>query len=158
MTPIEAQPQQTRIAQHHHQGVAVAPGQHEASEVHLSLESRRRLHVVLNVDKCVEQEIDPYIAGSRERHNQPLGERMKAPPECPAEADAVTAMKYRMQTAEGKAIYSKRKATVETVFGVIKEVLGFRRFHLRGLRGAEGEWNLVCMGWNLKRMHALAGG
>ena len=115
-------------------------------------------HSKENVDKCVEQEIEPYIAGSRERHNQPLGERMKAPPECPAEADAVTAMKYRMQTAEGKAIYSKRKATVETVFGVIKEVLGFRRFHLRGLRGAEGEWNLVCMGWNLKRMYALAGG
>ena len=61
-------------------------------------------HSKENVDKCVEQEIDPYIAGSRERHNQPLGERMKAPPECPAEADAVTAMKYRMQTAEGKAI------------------------------------------------------
>ena len=61
-------------------------------------------HSKENVEKCVEQEIDPYIAGSRERHNQPLGERMKAPPECPAEADAVTAMKYRMQTAEGKAI------------------------------------------------------
>ena len=43
-------------------------------------------------------------------------------------------------------------------FGVIKEVLGFRRFHLRGLRGAEGEWSLVCIAWNLKRMYALAGG
>ena len=60
-------------------------------------------HSKENVEKCVEQEIEPYIAGSRERHNQPLGERMKAPP-CPASADAVTAMKYRMQTAEGKAI------------------------------------------------------
>ena len=63
---------------------------------------------------------------------------MKAAPECPADADAVTAMEHRLQTAEGKTIYGKRKATVETVFGVIKEVLGFRRFHLRGLRGAEG--------------------
>ena len=60
------------------------------------------------------------------------------------------------QTAEGKAIYSKRKSTVETVFGVIKEVLGFRHFHLRGLRGAEGEWSLVCTAWNLKRLYALA--
>ena len=79
-------------------------------------------------------------------------------PECPADADAVTAMQHRLQTAEGKAIYSKRKSTVETVFGVIKEVLGFRRFHLRGLRGAEGEWSLVCTAWNLKRLYALAGG
>ena len=115
-------------------------------------------HSKENVERCVEQDIEPYIAGSRERHNQPLEDRLKAPPECPADADAVTAMKHRLQTAEGKAIYSKRKSTVETVFGVIKEVLGFRRFHLRGLRGAEGEWSLVCTAWNLKRMYALAGG
>ena len=115
-------------------------------------------HSKENVEKCVEQGIDPYIAGSRERHNQPLEERMKAPTECPEGADAVTAMQHRMQTAEGKAIYGKRKATVETVFGVIKEVLGFRRFHLRGLRGAEGEWTLVCTAWNLKRLHVLVGG
>ena len=115
-------------------------------------------HSKENVEKCVEQGIDPYIAGSRERHNQPLEERMKAPPACAADADAVTAMQQRMQTAEGKAIYGKRKATVETVFGVIKEVLGFRRFQLRGLRGAEGEWSLVCTAWNLKRLYVLVGG
>ena len=106
-----------------------------------------------NVERCVEQDI-PYIAGNRERHNRPLEDRLNCTPECPADADAVTAMKHRLQTAEGKAIYSKRKSTVETVFGVIKEVLGFRRFHLRGLRGAEGEWSLVCTAWNLKRMYA----
>ena len=116
-------------------------------------------HSKENVERCVEQGIEPYIAGSREPHNQALEQRLQAPPECPAEAnaDAVTAMKHRLQTAAGKAIYSKRKATVETVFGVIKEVLGFRRFHLRGLRGARGEWNLVCTAWNLKRMYVLAG-
>ena len=114
-------------------------------------------HSKENVERCVEQDIEAYIAGSRERHNQPLEERLKVPPECPADADAVTAMKQRLQTAEGKAIYSKRKSTVETVFGVIKEVLGFRRFHLRGLRGAQGEWTLVCTAWNLKRLYALAG-
>ena len=115
-------------------------------------------HSKENVERCVEQDIEPYIAGSREHHNQPLEDRLNAVPECPADADAVTAMQHRLQTAEGKAIYSKRKATVETVFGVIKEVLGFRRFHLRGLRGAEGEWSLVCTAWNLKRLYALAGG
>ena len=42
---------------------------------------------------------------------------------------------------------------METVFGVVKEVMGFRRFHLRGLEAVQGEWALVCMAWNLKRMH-----
>ena len=65
-------------------------------------------HSKENVERCVEQDIEAYIAGSRERHNQPLEERLKVPPECPADADAVTAMKQRLQTAEGKAIYSKR--------------------------------------------------
>ena len=115
-------------------------------------------HSKENVEKCVEQGVEPYIAGSRERHNKPLEERLKTVPACPADADAVTAMQHRMQTVEGKAIYGKRKATVETVFGVIKEVLGFRRFHLRGLRGAAGEWSLVCTAWNLKRLHVLVGG
>ena len=114
-------------------------------------------HSKENVERCERQGIEPYIAGSREHHNQPLAQRMQSPPACPADADAVTAMQYRLQTAEGKAIYSKRKATVETVFGVIKEVLGFRRFHLRGLQAVRGEWNLVCTAWNLKRLYVLAG-
>lgn len=54
-------------------------------------------------------------------------------------------------------MYAKRKSTVETVFGIVKEVMGFRRFHLRGLDAAQGEWNLVCMAWNLKRRYTLAG-
>ena len=66
-------------------------------------------------------------------------------------------MAHRLRTPAGKQLYAKRKSTVETVFGILKEVLGFRRFHLRGLQSAQGEWNLVCMAWNLKRMHVLAG-
>ena len=47
---------------------------------------------------------------------------------------------------------------METVFGVIKEAMGFRRFHLRGLHATGGEWTLVSLAWNLKRMHVLAAG
>ncbi|MCP4009483.1 MAG: transposase, partial [Proteobacteria bacterium] len=65
-------------------------------------------------------------------------------------------MRHRLRTPEGKALYAKRKSTVETVFGIIKEVLGFRRFHLRGFESVQGEWSLVCMAWNMKRMYALA--
>jgi IS5 family transposase len=110
-----------------------------------------------NVNHCEAAKVTPYISDHRERHNPPWDERFKTPPPCPQDADAVTAMAHRLRTAEGKAIYAKRKSTVETVFGIIKEVMGFRRFQLRGLDAAQGEWNLVCMAWNLKRMHALAG-
>lgn len=110
-----------------------------------------------NVARCEGSEITPYICDHRERHNLPWDERFKAPPPCPQDADAVTTMAHRLRTAEGKAVYAKRKSTVETVFGIVKEVMGFRRFHLRGLDAAQGEWNLVCMAWNLKRMYALEG-
>jgi transposase len=110
-----------------------------------------------NVKRCQADEITPYISDSRERHHLPWNERFQSPPPCPEEADAVMVMAHRLRTPEGKAVYAKRKSTVETVFGIIKEVLGFRQFRLRGLDSAQGEWNLVCMAWNLKRMHALAG-
>ena len=110
-----------------------------------------------NVKRCEAKEITPYISDSRERHNLPWDERFKSVPPCPEDADAVTAMAHRLRTSQGKAIYAKRKSTVETVFGIIKEVLGFRQFQLRGLDSAQGEWNLVCIAWNLKRMYALAG-
>ena len=110
-----------------------------------------------NVKRCQADEITPYISDSRERHNLPWDERFQSPPSCPEDADAVTAMAHRLRTPEGKAVYAKRKSTVETVFGIIKEVLGFRQFHLRGLDSAQGEWNLVCMAWNLKRMYTLVG-
>ena len=61
-------------------------------------------HSKENVERCERQGIEPYIAGSREHHNQPLAQRMQSPPACPADADAVTAMRYRMRTAEGKAM------------------------------------------------------
>jgi len=110
-----------------------------------------------NVKRCEANEITPYISDRRERHNLAWDERFKSPPPCPEGADAVTAMRHRLRTPEGKAMYARRKSTVETVFGIIKEVMGFRQFHLRGLDAAQGEWNLVCMAWNLKRMYALAG-
>lgn len=109
-----------------------------------------------NVKRCEAEQLTPYISDNRERHNLPWDERFKSPPPCPKDADAVTTMRHRLRTPEGKAIYAKRKSTVETVFGIIKEVLGFRRFHLRGFESVQGEWSLVCMGWNMKRMYALA--
>ena len=67
-------------------------------------------------------------------------------------------MAYKLQTEIGKAIYRLRKCTVEPVIGIIKEVLGFRQFSLRGEQAAAGEWCLVCLAFNLKRLHSLLAG
>jgi transposase len=109
-----------------------------------------------NVEKCIEGGIEPFISEKRQPHNLPLMERFSEDPEPPPNATPVQAMRHRLQTQQGKTVYAKRKATVETVFGIVKEVLGFRQFLLRGLDAVQGEWSLVCIGWNLKRMHALS--
>jgi hypothetical protein len=67
----------------------------------------------------------------------------------------VEEMAYKLKTEIGQAIYRLRKCTVEPVIGIIKEVLGFRQFSLRGLAAAAGEWCLVCLAFNLKRWHIL---
>ena len=67
-------------------------------------------------------------------------------------------MAYKFQTELGGAIYRLRKCTVEPVLGIIKDILGFRQFSLRGLQVAAGEWCLVCMAFNLKRLHSLTMG
>jgi len=61
----------------------------------------------------------------------------------------------RMKTKEGKAFYAKRKTTIEPVFGIIKNVISFRRFMLRGIEKVKGEWTLVCIAFNLKRIFTL---
>ena len=67
-------------------------------------------------------------------------------------------MAYKLRTEVGKGIYRLRKCTVEPVLGIIKQVLGFRQFLLRGESSVWGEWGLVCIGFNLKRMHRLVYG
>jgi len=68
---------------------------------------------------------------------------------------ATQRMADRLTSEAGRARYRRRKAIVEPVIGWIKEVLGFRRFHVRGVVKARGEWNLVCLAVNLKRLHRI---
>jgi len=109
-----------------------------------------------NVEHCLDQEILPYISSRRDKHNLSLKERFSEPDPLPEDADAVTEMKHRLTTKDGRETYAKRKHTVEPVFGIIKAIMGFRQFLLRGVESVRGEWNLVCMAWNLKRLHVLA--
>jgi transposase len=110
-----------------------------------------------NVNACAAAGIDPVIAMGREAHHLSLDERFAEPPPPPRDPTPLEAMDHRLKTPEGKKCYALRKQTPEPVFGIIKSVLGFRQFLLRGLDNVRGEWNLVTMAWNMKRMFVLAG-
>jgi transposase len=108
-----------------------------------------------NVKVCEEAKIKPLIAVARQDHHPHWRERFTEPPALKADATPVEAMTHRLTTLAGRATYAIRKQTVEPVFGIIKSVMGFRQFSLRGLRKVTGEWNLVCLAWNVKRMAVL---
>lgn len=108
-----------------------------------------------NVEQCEANGIVPYIAAERQEHNVPLQERFAEPEPLSSPSDPVTEMKHRLKTLAGKAVYAKRKSTVEPVFGIIKAAMGFRQFLLRGLDLVAGEWNLVCIAYNIRRLYAL---
>lgn len=109
-----------------------------------------------NVEKCEGNHMVPYIAAERQQHNELLQDRFTEPDPLTDPADPVTEMKHRLKTLAGKAVYAKRKCTVEPVFGIIKAAMGFRQFLLRGLDRVAGEWDLVCIAYNIKRLYALS--
>jgi hypothetical protein len=109
-----------------------------------------------NVKALEDRGIEPYIATGREPHHHSWESWFAQEPTPPsADASAQLKMAYKLQTEIGKAIYGLRKVTVEPVIGIVKEVLGFRQFSLRGLPAVTGEWCLVCLAFNLKRWHTL---
>jgi hypothetical protein len=109
-----------------------------------------------NVQARVAAAIDPLIAMGRQPHHPPLAERFAPAPPPPDNPTPVEAMAHRLKTPEGRKLYASRKHTPEPVFGIIKSALGFRQFLLRGLGNVRGEWNLVTMADNVKRLFALA--
>jgi transposase len=109
-----------------------------------------------NVQACVAAQIDPLIAMGRQPHHPPLAERFAPAPPPPNNPTPVEAMAHRLRTPEGRTLYALRKHTPEPVFGIIKSALRFRQFLLRGLDNVRGEWNLVAMAYNVKRLFALA--
>lgn len=108
-----------------------------------------------NVAACEDAGIEPMIAMKREQHHLPVLDRFTEPPPLASGASAVEIMAHRLKTKTGRADYALRKQTVEPVFGIVKHVMKFRQFLLRGKRKVAHEWNLVALAWNLKRMNAL---
>lgn len=108
-----------------------------------------------NVAACDAANIAPLIAVGRDGHHPQWRERFEEPAPLAEPASRVEQMKQTLKTRAGRAAYALRKQTVEPVFGIIKSVLGFRQFLLRGLAKVRNEWTLVCLAWNFKRMAAL---
>lgn len=109
-----------------------------------------------NVQQLEKAGIEPYMPSGRQYHNPTLEERFAKTPEAPENASSVEKMAHRIKTEDGRKFYARRKSTVEPVFGIVKEIMGFRQFMLRGLDAVQGEWTLVCMAFNLKRLCALS--
>jgi len=108
-----------------------------------------------NLAACTTAMIEAFIPPGRESHNLPLAERFSEPAALADEATPHEEMRHKLKSAQGRSIYAKRKSTVEPVFGIIKQAMGFRQFLLRGLDTVAAEWTLVSMAWNLKRIFAL---
>ncbi|MGO9738882.1 MAG: IS1182 family transposase [Desulfomonilaceae bacterium] len=109
-----------------------------------------------NVMLCQQNKVTSYIPVNREKHHLPIMDRFQEPLPLSDNATTLDAMKHRLKTQSGKAVYAKRKSTIEPVFGIIKSAMGFRQFLLRGMEAVKGEWDLVCIAFNLKRLFALA--
>lgn len=109
-----------------------------------------------NVEHCVQAQIEPLLAAGRDRHHPHWADRLTEPPPLTAPAGAADRLKHRLKTVEGRKLYGLRKQPVEPVFGIIKSVMRFRQFLLRGLAAVQGEWSLVTMAWNIKRMAVMA--
>jgi transposase len=110
-----------------------------------------------NVERCVAVKIEPLLAAGRDAHHAHWEDRFTEPAPLSEPASVVDRMKHRLKTRKGRKLYGLRKQTVEPVFGIIKSVLRFRQFLLRGLASVRGEWKLVTMAWNIKRMAIMTG-
>ena len=98
-----------------------------------------------------------YAAMKRHPHGRSIEqlEKHEDPPAPPPDASLAEIMAHRLETRAGKDLYGLRKQTVEPVFGIIKEAMGFRRFLMRGLEKVNLEWELVTTSYNLKRLFNL---
>lgn len=103
-----------------------------------------------NVSHLEGAQIDPYIATERLRHHQ----KVLCDPDAPLPDDLTPKerMARKLRTKHGRETYAKRKGMVEPIFGQIKQVGGFRQFLLRGLEKMRGEWKLICLTHNLKKL------
>ena len=104
-----------------------------------------------NADYCESRDVDAYIAPDRKAKKTDDPDDPDDPDE-DSDKDQREKMRQKVSTESGKAIYARRKAVVEPVFGQMKEARGFRRFMLRGIEQVRGEWGFLCTVHNLLKL------
>jgi transposase len=104
------------------------------------------------VEAMEKEGFDPQIATEPQGHHAATGPAAPESESAPEPATAKEKMRAKLKTTSGRAIYARRKAIVEPVYGQIKEARGFRRFLLRGLDQIRGEWRRVCLTHNLLKI------
>jgi hypothetical protein len=112
-------------------------------------------------DTLQEHRIEPYVPPSRDAAHQRRRHDFRPPPKAPPKTlrdPRLIRMRDKLDTDAGRAIYARRKQTVEPVFGIIKQAMGFRQFLLRGVDKVNGEWELVCLAYNVRRLFNLLPG
>jgi transposase len=129
----------------------------QAPETPITLVADSGFFSQANVEACEAAKITPLIAQKREAHSGWLNRTLAPVPALPENANALERMRHRLATSAGRAAYALRKCTVEPVFGIIKQVMRFRQFLVRGLNNVQGEWGLVCLAFNIKRLAVLRG-
>jgi hypothetical protein len=111
------------------------------------------------IEQIQGQGIEAYVAVSAQAHERRRSdlrcEHQRREKPRPYRAAVLVAMEQKLRRPEGRARYLRRQASVEPLFGLIKKVMGFEQFSLRGLQKVSLEWNLVCTAYNLKRLHKL---
>jgi transposase len=152
----------TDVTQHTNDKAELLPALEALEELPDSLSSPERIladagyYSEANVSACEEAGLEAFIPTRREAHYHDVMEGLKpVESDVPATESASERAKQRLSTQLGKEIYAKRKCTIEPVFGVIKAVMGFRQFLFRGLSQVKQEWKLVCLAWNMKRLHKM---
>ncbi len=112
------------------------------------------------VSQVEQQDVDVYMSTGAEsknmqrRHDFRPAHRRKMKDKV-LKAQWLLDMKAKLETDAGRALYARRKQTVEPVFGIMKNVMGFRQFNLRGLPKVDGEWLMVSLAYNVKRLWNL---
>ena len=101
-----------------------------------------------NLERCEQAEVTPFVAPARKLPDKIPQRRRKR-------KAAVQRNAQRLTDADGRLVYAQRASSVETVFGIFRNVMKFNEFRLRGLKGVNTEWTMLCMAWNLKRMYNL---
>jgi len=104
-----------------------------------------------NLEWLREQKIDAYIALGKKQDDDDAPAPRGRPPAGLTDRER---MQRKLRTKKGRALYKRRKHTVEPVFGHIKHGRGMRQYLLRGIDNVTAEWKLVCLTHNIGRLAA----